>query len=126
LLQQEPIDLRDGEPISSVAPTELPDRRKCEQCITQFFREINSVVYILSREKLFNDVEQVYQTGTKCTPSMKTMIHLVVAIMTNSKEQFEFARAQMDNVIEEGSIESIQVIILMVSTSTLGMEGKSC
>lgn len=114
LLQQDGrFDLCDGEPLFGVPPIALPDRRTCERCGVTFFNHINSVVYILTPEKFFNSVEAIY-SGRDITPSAQATIHLIVALVDSCSESFEIARMQMESVMEEGSLESIQAIMLMV------------
>ncbi|KAH6981589.1 hypothetical protein BKA56DRAFT_584162 [Ilyonectria sp. MPI-CAGE-AT-0026] len=113
LLQREhTLDLRDGEPLWSVPAIALPDKRTCEQCGVTFFSHINSVVFILSPEKFFNAVDMAY-SGRDTTSSVQAIIHLIVALINGSSENFELARMQMEGVIEEGSLESVQALMLM-------------
>lgn len=107
------FDLRDGDPPCGIPAIALPDRRTCEQCGVRFFNHINSVVYILSPESFFNAVETAY-SGRDTPPSVQVTIQLVVALMNGSLESFELARMQMESVIEESSLESVQAMMLMV------------
>lgn len=113
LQQNHTLDLRDGEPLCGVPAITLPDRRTCERCGVTFFSHINSVVYILSPETFFNAVETAY-SGRDASPSVQATIHLIVALVNGSSENFELARMQMESVIEEGSLESVQAMMLMV------------
>ncbi|USP79375.1 hypothetical protein yc1106_06649 [Curvularia clavata] len=113
LLQRENnVDLRDGQPIPAVPVTALPPRRLCEQCGVAFLSQINSVVYILSPEQFFNALETAYRDEST-TASTQVIIHLIVALMSNSSDSFQRARLQMETVLEEGSLHSIQAMMLM-------------
>ena len=120
-MQQNPtVDLRDGMPIpppslglSSGPLVGLPSRKVCERCCVTFLSQINSLVYIISPEKLFEAVDGVY-SGRDHSLSVQAMIGLVVALVDDSPEHSLAAPVQMEAVIEQGSIESVQAIILMV------------
>ncbi|KAK2605788.1 hypothetical protein N8I77_008602 [Diaporthe amygdali] len=113
MLQRETtIDLSDGQPLWAIPAIALPPRKLSEQCGVTFFTQINSVLYILSPEKFFNSVEAAY-SGRDTPTSTQAIIHLVVALANRSPENFETARMQMESVLEEGSLESVQAMMLM-------------
>lgn len=51
--------------------------------------------------------------------STQAMIQLIVALIDDDPHHFELASKKMESVIEEGSVESIQAIIVMVSHNTV-------
>lgn len=113
LQQDQRHDLLDGRPLAGLPAIGLPDRKTCEKCGLTFLRSVNSVIYFFSPETFFNSLEMVYNGGS--TPlSIQVIIHLVVALVNDSIESFEYARMQMESVIEEGSLASVQAIMLMV------------
>lgn len=113
LQQDQKIDLLDGRPMAGLPAIWLPDRKTCEQCGLTFLRSVNSVIYFFSPETFFNLLEMVY-SGANTPLSVQVIIHLVVALVDDSTESFEYARMQMESVIEEGSLASVQAIMLMV------------
>lgn len=113
LQQDQRVDLLDGRPLAGLPAIGLPDRKTCEQCGLTFLRSVNSVIYFFSPETFFNSLEMVYSGGN--TPlSVQVIVHLVIALVNDSTESFEYARMQMESVIEEGSLASVQAIMLMV------------
>lgn len=125
LLQQDPtLDLCDGTPIpppSLGLSVGLPCRKVCERCCVTFLNQINNIVYIVSPEKLLDAVDGVY-SGRNQSLSVQTMISLVVALVDDSSQHTMVASIQMEAVIEQGSIESVQAIILMVRCNTTTTE----
>ena len=86
-----------------------------------FLNQINNIVYIVSPEKLLDAVDGVY-SGRNQSLSVQTMISLVVALVDDSSQHTMVASIQMEAVIEQGSIESVQAIILMVRCNTTTTE----
>ncbi|KAG6353688.1 hypothetical protein INS49_005397 [Diaporthe citri] len=113
MLQDQRVDLLDGRPLAGLPAIGLPDRKTCEQCGLAFLRSVNSVIYFFIPETFFNSLEMIYSGGN--TPlSVQVIIHLIVALVVNcSTESFEYARMHMESVIEEGSLASVQTIMLM-------------
>ena len=124
LLQQDPtLDLRDDTPIppSMGLSVGLPGRNACERCCVTFLCQINSLAFIVSPEKLFDAVDSVY-TGRNHNPSVQAMVGLVVDLVNDAPPHAMVAQVQTDTVIEEGSIESVQALVLMVSCKTTTAE----
>lgn len=117
LQQDQRVDLLDGRPVAGLPAIGLPDRKTCEQCGLTFLSSVNSVIYFFSPETLFNTLDMVY-SGVNTPLSVQVIIHLIVALMNKSTENFEYARMQMESVIEEGSLASVQAIMLMVRDKT--------
>lgn len=113
LQQDQRVDLLDGRPIAGLPAIGLPDKKTCEQCGLTFLSAVNSVIYFFSPETFFNTLEMVY-SGINTPLSVQVIIHLIVALINKSTENFEYARMQMESVIEEGSLASVQAIMLMV------------
>ncbi|KAL2875665.1 hypothetical protein SGCOL_009128 [Colletotrichum sp. CLE4] len=112
------FDLRDGEPLSRKPDAALPDRKTCERCSLVFLRFINCVFYVLSPEKLFDAIVRAHGNADVSVPIQAT-IHLIVALIDDDAHHFELASKKMESVVEEGSIESIQAISIMVSDNAV-------
>jgi hypothetical protein len=95
----------------------LPCRKECERRGITFLRQINNLAYIISPEKLFDAIDSVY-TGRNQSPSVQAMVGLVVALVDDAPQHVMAAPVQMETVIEEGSIGSVQALILMVRCNT--------
>ncbi len=109
------FDLRDGTaiPPSLGLSVGLPSRNVCERCSVIFLSQSNSLTYIVSPEKLFDAIDSVY-TARNQSPSIHALVVLIVALVNDSPQYDIVSPLQMDPVIEEGSIESVQALILMV------------
>ncbi|KAK3897407.1 fungal-specific transcription factor domain-containing protein [Staphylotrichum tortipilum] len=115
VLQQDPtLDLGDDWPIptSLGLSVGLPPRNVCERSSATFLSQINSLTYIVSPEKLFDFIDSVY-TGRNQNPSVHAMVSLVVDLVNDSPPHTMVAQVQMETLIEEGSVESVQALILM-------------
>ncbi|KAK1725193.1 uncharacterized protein BDZ83DRAFT_314849 [Colletotrichum acutatum] len=106
------FDLREGEPLSNKPDAALPDRKTCERCSVVFLRFINCVFYVLGPERLFDTILRAHG-NVDVSVSTQAMIQLIVALIDDDPHHFELASKKMESVIEEGSIESIQAIIVM-------------
>lgn len=103
----------DGQVIPSRNAAYLPDRVALEHAAVAFFKDINSVIYILDQEKFQIWVDDVYSGREVCT-SILVIVYLVMALCGDKSSSFETARSYMDDVIEESSIDSVRAIMLMV------------
>ncbi|KAK1474763.1 hypothetical protein CCUS01_05388 [Colletotrichum cuscutae] len=106
------FDLREGEPLSNKQDAALPDRKTCERCSVVFLRFVNCVFYVLGPEKLFDAIVRAHGYA-EVSVSTQAMIQLIVALIDDDPHHFELASKKMESVIEEGSVESIQAIIVM-------------
>ncbi|KFY72128.1 hypothetical protein V499_07699 [Pseudogymnoascus sp. VKM F-103] len=102
----------DGQVISSRNAEYLPDRAALEQAAMTFFRDINSVIFILDQEKFYAWLDEVYSEQDVST-SILAIVYLVMALCGDETSSFEIARSYMNNVIEESSLDSVRAIMLM-------------
>lgn len=103
----------DGQVISSRNAEYLPDRAALEQAAMTFFRDINSVIFILDQEKFYAWLDEVYSEQDVST-SILAIVYLVMALLGDETSSFEIARSYMNDVIEESSLNSVRAIMLMV------------
>jgi hypothetical protein len=103
----------DGQVISSRNAEYLPDRAALEQAAMTFFRDINSVIFILDQEKFYAWLDEVYSEQDVST-SILAIVYLVMALCGDETSSFEIARSYMNDVIEESSLNSVRAIMLMV------------
>lgn len=110
-----PRDCADGRPVAFVAPGSLPLRSRVDRATERFFAEVNSVVWILSYEKFIDTVENVYSPGQPTSNSSMASVLAIVALAEGSEDVLNSACQYFDLAVSEGSLESIQMIMILVS-----------
>ncbi|OBT65060.1 hypothetical protein VE03_05240 [Pseudogymnoascus sp. 23342-1-I1] len=90
----------------------LPDRAALERAAVLFFRDINSVIFILDQEKFYVWLDDVYGEQDVST-SILVIVYLVMALCGDEASSFEIARSYINDVIEESSLNSVRAIMLM-------------
>ncbi|KAJ9644294.1 hypothetical protein H2204_001645 [Knufia peltigerae] len=105
--------LFDGVPKSLVSPVNLPARAIVSQAATAFFAEINNIIYVLSYERFQIDLEKVYSFRPATTNAKLAIIHLMVSLIDPDADLFSFATRFGNASIEEGTLESVQALMIM-------------
>lgn len=106
--------LFDGVPQSLVSPLNLPAQAMVSKAATAFFAEINNIIYVLSFERFQIDLEKVYSLRPATTNAKLAIIYLMVALKDPDPDSFSFATRYGNASIEEGTLESVQALMIMV------------
>ncbi|KAH7127522.1 hypothetical protein EDB81DRAFT_143830 [Dactylonectria macrodidyma] len=115
LLQTQPtfrLDTFDSDPGPVIIPLHLPPRDLVDQAALKFFAEVNAGNGILDYVQFHNNIEQVYQNSTPVTQASLRIMHLVLALGQDSDEWFEKAAEYAPGTLREGSLQSIQALML--------------
>lgn len=73
------------------------------------------MVWILSYEKFIDTVENVYSPGQPTSNSSMASVLAIVALAEGSEDVLNSACQYFDLAVSEGSLESIQMIMILVS-----------
>jgi hypothetical protein len=106
--------IQDGQIVEPVRASELPKRAIFEAAASRFFTEVNSVIFVMSEDLFQYRLDDIYNTRQNCSNSFLAMIYLVLALGERSEVYFKAASSLFDKSIEEGSEESVQVVMLTV------------
>ncbi|KAI1381234.1 fungal-specific transcription factor domain-containing protein [Hypoxylon crocopeplum] len=101
----------DGRPIAMIVPTDLPLRSQVDEAAVTFFSEVNNIVYILNFEQFEDTVEHIYDGQQSSNAGVASML-AVVALAEGSDDAFDRAYHYLDQTVAEGSLESVQAIML--------------
>ncbi|KAM5353263.1 hypothetical protein ACJZ2D_016844 [Fusarium nematophilum] len=115
LLQTQPtfrLDTFDADPGPVIIPLHLPPRDLVDQAALKFFAEVNAGNGILDYVQFHNNIEQVYQNSPLVTQASLRIMHLVLALGQDSDEWFEEAAKYAPGTLREGSLQSIQALML--------------
>ena len=115
LVQPWPRDCADGRPVALVAPGSLPLRSRADRATERFFAEINSVIWILGYEKFIDIVENIYSPKQPTSNASMASLLAIVALAEGSEDMLDSACQYFDLAVSEGSLESIQMIMILVS-----------
>ncbi|KAH7131735.1 fungal-specific transcription factor domain-containing protein [Dactylonectria estremocensis] len=105
---------RDGQPIAKVHPQNLPDRKSIDEATTRFFTEVNVGTYIMDYGEFLALLENSYHLCLPLSNASVMAIHLVFALCQNSENSFITANQYFTKAITEGTLESIQALMLLV------------
>ena len=83
-------------------------------CRQSILHGVNSVIFVMSEDLFQYRLDDIYNTRQNCSNSFLAMIYLVLALGERSEAYFKAASSLFDKSIEEGSEESVQVVMLTV------------
>lgn len=111
----------DGDTLSPIkmTPTDILPRHLIEQAAVRFFAEVNSVIYVLSQREFSQLINNIYFSQEAERVSTWALVMLIYALGAKNKQAFERACFHLDGIIEEGSIESVKAILLIVILSSV-------
>ena len=101
--------------VGLVQPDGFPSRADFEQASTRFFAEINAVNYILSYEVFHTYMFNVYTQKCPLSHAVFMILCLILVFDGNHEEYFSKACQHFDHTLEEGSLESVQALMLIVT-----------
>lgn len=116
-----PDSFADRRHLTVIVPNELPTRDQLDLATTKFFAEVNSVINILNFAQFQEIVEDLYHLGQASTNANIAIVLGVTALVSGSDTVLDQACQYLDSSIAEGSLESIQAIMILVSAATLSM-----
>ena len=108
----------------------LPRRDLCDCCIARFFRDIQSVYWFFSAEQLHATLDRIYSgDAAAATPAMLCALYSIFALTCESQASKEItdadarpsakylslAKALVPTLCDEGSIDSVRALCLLVS-----------
>lgn len=105
----------DGRPVAVIAPRDLPLEAQVNEAVGIFFREVNSIVFVLNFEQFEDIAENLYELKEKSSNACVAIMLAVVALVDSSDNAFNRAYHYLDHAVSEGSLESVQAIMLFVS-----------
>ena len=99
-----------------VSPDTLPPRTEFEQASQKFFAELNCVTYILSYEQFQSHMIRAFDQRNQVSHSVFMLLNLIVAFNDEMYEQY-FSKAceHLEYVLEEGTVASVEALMLLVS-----------
>ncbi|KAF7185206.1 Helicase-like transcription factor [Pseudocercospora fuligena] len=110
-----PEDTTDGSVPKVRMPNVLPDVESLERAVAKFFSEINSTLYIMVPEAFGRIVEGLYTRRFAASNACMTIVLAIYALMADSASSwFHQACLYLDLIILEGSLESIQAIMILM------------
>lgn len=106
--------IQDGQIVEPARTSGLPKRTILEAAAGRFFAEVNSVIFVMSEDLFHYRLDNIYNTQQNCSNSFLAILYLVLALGEKSEIYFKVACSLFDKSVEEGSEESIQVVMLTV------------
>lgn len=86
-----------------------------------FFAEINNVIYVLKYEKFQTYLHIIYTPQATTTNAILAILYLITSLNGAEPELFRVACLHGNASMEEGSLESVQALMLMVSSLVLSI-----
>lgn len=108
---------RDGQRIDKFCPKNLPDRKSMDEATTTFFTEVNIGTYVLDSDEFLALLENSYHLGLPSSNASVMIIYLVFALCHDSEDSFTTAGQYFAETIKEGTLESVQALVLQVISS---------
>jgi len=106
--------IQGGQIVEPARASDLPKRTILEAATGRFFAEVNSVIFEMSEDLFQYRLDDIYNTQQNCSNSFLAILYLVLALGEKSEIYFKTACSLFDKSVEEGSEESIQVVMLKV------------
>ena len=107
--------LAEREPVPVEPPNEpLPPRAQIEEAAINFFAEVNSIVYIMTFEGFQQCLESIYGPKGSCSNAAFGVVYTLASLFPGGDHAFSQASHYIRLAIEEGSIETVQALMLMV------------
>ena len=104
----------DGNTIGVAYPHNLPARQQIEIAATRFFAEVNNIAYVLKYEQVQSTLENIY-CGLPSTRSSLAIVYLILSCGPDSDHFYTEGCRYSTAALEEGTLESVQALMLMVS-----------
>ena len=106
--------IQDGQIVEPARASDLPTKTILEAAASRFFAEVNSVIFVMSEDHFQYRLDNIYNTRQTCSNSFLAIIYLVLALGQKSETYFKAACSLFDKSVEEGSEDSVQVVMLTV------------
>ena len=106
--------IQDGQIVELARTSDLPAKTILEAAASRFFAEVNSVIFVMSEDHFQYRLDDIYNTQQNCSNSFLAIIYLVLALGQKSETYFKAACSLFDKSVEEGSEDSVQVVMLTV------------
>jgi hypothetical protein len=102
--------------VDKVDPKNLPPRGAVSEALKIFFAEINCVIYVLSYECFQSYLDSIYVHGNQSSHSGLALVYLMLSLWPLSDQYFVEGCQYCTEGMGEGTIESVQALMLMVSS----------
>lgn len=99
----------------------LPAREDVERAADSFFLEVNNVTYVLTYEGFQQSLDSMYLRRDSCSNADFAIIYGILSLsldFTGADSLYNLARRYLYLAIEEGTVQTIQALMISVSTYT--------
>ncbi|KIW50501.1 hypothetical protein PV05_09305 [Exophiala xenobiotica] len=106
-------ELTGSKQVDQVQPNDLPPRAEFERASLRFFAEINCVNYILSYEQFYVYISDSLDQRHPLSHGVFMLLCLILSFDSKYEEFFSKACGHVEYVFEEGSIASVESLMLL-------------
>ncbi|KAH6988274.1 fungal-specific transcription factor domain-containing protein [Ilyonectria sp. MPI-CAGE-AT-0026] len=107
-------DMKSSKEVDLICPDSLPSRADFERAASAFFTEINCVNYILSYDQFNTYMNKAFDTQPSITHAVHMLLCLILSFDDKYKDYFFRACKHVDYAMEEGSLASVEALMLIV------------
>ncbi|KAK4943651.1 hypothetical protein LTR10_016748 [Elasticomyces elasticus] len=107
-----------GKQIDRVTPTDLPSRADFEQASSKFFAEVNCVNYISSYKQFHTYTFNAFDQKQPVSHAVLMLLYLIMSLNPQYEEHFPKACGHVDATLEEGSLASVEALMLLMFNLT--------
>lgn len=109
-------DLKGSKEVDLICPDSLPSRADFERAASNFFTEINCVNYILSYDQFNIYMNKAFDSQPSLSHAIFMLLCLILSFDDKYKDYFHRACEHVDYAMEEGSLASVEALMLIVSS----------
>lgn len=110
------------------ADVHLPPQETCQKLVMRYFEEVHSLYWLYSSERFHSQLEETYRVSSQdLTTSWKCALYSILAIGSLGSpypeelpqyivpgEYLQHAKSFVSGVCDEGSLDSIRAMVLLV------------